>query len=75
MILLCETFTAFLADVGTFAGVKFTVRHQMTLEGERSSALLAHKRPFPAMDARMRQQMMLKGKALLALLTLIWPIR
>lgn len=50
MILLCETFTAFLADVGTFAGVKFTVRHQMTLQGKRSTALLANKWSLPAMD-------------------------
>jgi len=50
VILLCETFTAFLADVGTFAGVKFTVRHQVTFEGEGSSALLANKWPFPAVD-------------------------
>lgn len=55
VILLCETLTAFFADVGTFAGVKFTVRHQMTFEGKCTSALLANKWPFPAVDARMRQ--------------------
>lgn len=50
MILLCKTFTAFLADVGTFAGVKFTMRHQMTLQGKRTTALLANKWSLPAMD-------------------------
>lgn len=75
VILLGKALTAFLADVGSLAGVKLAVRDQMTLERKGAPALLADKGSLSAMDTRVGQQVVLEGEALLALLALIRSLR
>lgn len=62
---------AYLTNIRPFTGMELAVRHQMTLQRERSTALLAHKRTVAGVDSQVSQQMMFEREAFLAFPTLI----
>lgn len=55
MVLLRETLSTLVTDVWSFSGMEFTMCHQMTLQWERTTALLANKWPFTAVLVRKKK--------------------
>lgn len=74
VILLGERLATFFANVRSLPRVEFTVRHQVTLERKRSTALLTDERPFPRVHASVCDEMMLEREGLFTFATLVWPL-